>query len=122
MAVREGSDNKEDGYVFTTAWGEPIPPDTASSLMTSMTAPVQQGEPVDAAPASSPTSLPHVPATAVMHMWPSYLGSSAVICGVSRSRDSEYGSVTEKTEHSLPTCDHTTVSPFAVKNGDIFGG
>jgi hypothetical protein len=44
-----------------------------------------------------------------------------VICGVSRVRDSKYGNVAEKTEHSLPTRDHTTVSPFAVKNGDIFG-
>jgi hypothetical protein len=52
---------------------------------------------------------------------PGYPGSSAVICGVSRVRDSEYGNVAEKTEHSLPTRDHTTVSPFAVKNGDIFG-
>ena len=62
----KGADSEEDGYVFTTAWGEPIHPDTVSSLMTSLTARHNKTKPTEALPAARLHDLRHIHATTLL--------------------------------------------------------
>ena len=56
----KGAENKDNGHVFTTAWGEPIHPDTVSSLMASMTTRHNKANPSKSAPTrQAPRSPPH---------------------------------------------------------------
>ena len=51
----KGAEKESDGFVFTTGWGEPVHPDTVSSLMTSLIK--LHNEPKDGTPPAEP--LPH---------------------------------------------------------------
>ncbi|MGK5551206.1 tyrosine-type recombinase/integrase [Actinomadura kijaniata] len=51
----KGSDKVADRYVFTTGWGEPVHPDTVSSLMANLIK--SYNEPAEAEPPAEP--LPH---------------------------------------------------------------
>jgi integrase len=62
----KGTENKENGYVFTTAWGEPIHPDTVSSLMASMTARHNKANPSKALPLARLHDLRHIHATTLL--------------------------------------------------------
>jgi integrase len=62
----KGAENKDNGYVFTTAWGEPIHPDTVSSLMASMTARHNKANPSKALPPARLHDLRHIHATTLL--------------------------------------------------------
>ena len=51
----KGAEKESDGFVFATGWGEPVHPDTVSSLMTSLIK--LHNEPKDGTPPAEP--LPH---------------------------------------------------------------
>jgi integrase len=62
----KGPENKDDGYVFTTAWGEPIHPDTVSSLMASITTRHNKANPAEAVPPARLHDLRHIHATTLL--------------------------------------------------------
>lgn len=62
----KGAENKENGHVFTTAWGEPIHPDTVSSLMASLTARHNKANPSKALPLARLHDLRHIHATTLL--------------------------------------------------------
>ena len=55
-----------DDYVFCTAWGEPVHPDTVSSLMTTLTRTHNSGHPNDVLPHARLHDLRHVHATTLL--------------------------------------------------------
>jgi integrase len=62
----KGAENKDNGHVFTTAWGEPIHPDTVSSLMASMTTRHNKANPSKALPPARLHDLRHIHATTLL--------------------------------------------------------
>ncbi|MGI5233755.1 tyrosine-type recombinase/integrase [Actinoallomurus sp. CA-142502] len=62
----KGAENKENGHVFTTAWGDPIHPDTVSSLMASLTARHNKANPAKALPLARLHDLRHIHATTLL--------------------------------------------------------
>jgi integrase len=62
----KGAENKENGHVFTTAWGEPIHPDTVSSLMASITTRHNKANPAAALPPARLHDLRHIHATTLL--------------------------------------------------------
>jgi integrase len=62
----KGAENKEEGHVFTTAWVEPVHPDTVSSLMASITARHNKTKPTEAIPAARLHDLRHIHATTLL--------------------------------------------------------
>ncbi|GGU93979.1 hypothetical protein GCM10010182_07320 [Actinomadura cremea] len=66
----KGAEKDADGFVFATGWGEPIHPDTASSLMTSLiklhNAPKDGTPPTEPLPHARLHDLRHVHATTLL--------------------------------------------------------
>ena len=62
----KGTENKENGHVFTTARGEPIHPDTVSSLMASLTTRHNKANPAKALPLARLHDLRHIHATTLL--------------------------------------------------------
>ncbi|MER7542029.1 tyrosine-type recombinase/integrase [Spirillospora sp. NPDC127506] len=66
----KGADREADGYVFVTGWGEPVHPDTVSSLMTSLiklhNAPTDGTPPAEPLPHARLHDLRHVHATTLL--------------------------------------------------------
>ncbi|MEV5705746.1 tyrosine-type recombinase/integrase [Actinoallomurus sp. NPDC052274] len=62
----KGAAGKDDDYLFTTAWGEPIHPDTVSSLMASLIARHNKATPATALPPARLHDLRHIHATMLL--------------------------------------------------------
>ncbi|MFF4242298.1 tyrosine-type recombinase/integrase [Actinomadura geliboluensis] len=66
----QGADKEADGYVFATGWGEPVHPDTVSSLMTSLiklhNAPMDGTSPTELLPHARLHDLRHIHATTLL--------------------------------------------------------
>ncbi|TDE26453.1 tyrosine-type recombinase/integrase [Actinomadura sp. 6K520] len=66
LKVGESWKGTEDGYVFTTGWGEPVHPDTVSSLMAALIKEHNGGEDVEPLPHARLHDLRHVHATTLL--------------------------------------------------------
>jgi integrase len=62
----KGADNKDNDHVFTTAWGEPIHPDTVSSLMATLIARYNKTAPAIALSPARLHDLRHIHATTLL--------------------------------------------------------
>jgi integrase len=66
LKVGESWKGSEDGYVFTTGWGEPVHPDTVSSLMATLIKEHNGSEDVEPLPHARLHDLRHVHATTLL--------------------------------------------------------
>lgn len=66
LKVGESWKGAEDEYVFTTGWGEPVHPDTVSSLMAALIKGHNGGEDVEPLPRARLHDLRHVHATTLL--------------------------------------------------------
>ncbi|TMQ89805.1 hypothetical protein ETD83_38265 [Actinomadura soli] len=62
----KGADKEADGYVFVTGWGEPVHPDTVSSLMASLIKKHNEAEDVEPLPHARLHDPRHVHATTLL--------------------------------------------------------